>query len=102
MFLLFLDMFQDSAPHSRVFKGPEIYTHYLTDLYTSLQLKKCFMMPIWEEAWLIFASILSSSVRSELIIDPRYLKVLVKWMLLVPVFNMISGKSIELCSFCFH
>ena len=38
----FLDMFQDSAPDSKVLKGLEIYTQYLTCPSMSLQLKKFF------------------------------------------------------------
>jgi len=80
---LWLEMFQDSDPHSRVFSS----------WATSLLLKKCFKFPICDLAFFVRASISVSSVRQGVIIEPRYLNLLVKWMSFFPSLSLKEGWS---------
>lgn len=74
---------QDSQPHSRAFSGPEVYTSYITNFSTSWQLKKVLVIPMMHFAFLIWVPVSASSFSSGVMMDLRYLKDLVKLILVL-------------------
>ena len=74
-------MFQDSQHHKRALSAPEVYNLYFILLSTSQQLKRGLVIPMIDFALFIRAFISASLVSSGVIIEPRYLKCLVKWIL---------------------
>ena len=85
------DRFQVSDPHRSVLRGPATYAQYFTRWSTLLLLKMCLRMPSCAEALLMRDLISASQVRSGVSMVPRYLKVLVKGMELVPPLSVRGG-----------